>query len=467
MILIDTVFKLESVKDNILKAGILGVDIETYDYKGKDFGIIRLVQLAVEDEVYVFDLRKAPFPDYLKEVFKSREKIKVFHNGFFDMTHLIKEFDCVFENTFCTYLASHMLSCGLKTRHSLKHIAKVFLDEDIDKTEQKSDWGGELTESQIAYASKDASILLKLYRVLGDYIKRKGLNRISSVENAIQRINARNFAKRFIPDNSKVSQAMKEIEQDYFRGLSIEEIGKAKRLPEFLKDKFDEYNLLREIKEKGFYPKFRSNWEKNGFFFQTNYYKPLKGFFDNVFVVNFNNLELPALHSNAKDFKSYELYSNPEFLNTRECILLKGVGLKNMDILGDYFYLARDFEKKIPGIIRWHKRVFSLLAARKPVRVASGKIIHTKNYMLEEKEGFIEFLIEATISDFVKGVIALIEKQGGRVLQFNALTNSIEAIDTSPEAIENAIQTSSKIFFSETLFPHFYQLTEGKENNKK
>ena len=458
MILVDTLYKVEKVKEKVLNAEVLGVDIETYDYKGKDFGIIRLVQVAIENEVYVFDLMKVSFPEYLKTVFQSEEKTKIFHNGFFDISHLIKEYNCVFNNTFCTLYATKVLTCGLNVKCSLKNVVKMFLGEDIDKTEQKSDWGGELTESQIAYASKDASILLKLFKVQSEYIKKKGLNKIVALENAIQRIDAYNFAKRFYPDNEKVDPAIKDIEVNYFRGLKIEEIEKAKRIPESLKEKKDEYLFLQKLKEKGFYPQFRSSWKSNGFFFQRNYSEGLKEYFNGVKVLKFKHLELPAIHANARDFKSVELYSDRDFFNTRDFLLLKAVGLRDTDLMSEFAHLVNDFREKIPGIIRWHKNMFALLASRKPVRVATGKIIHTKGYSIEEKEGFISFLIEATVSDFMKGVVALIEKSGGRVLQVDSRKKAIEILNCADDIIENAVIKSSELFFKEKLFPHFYEI---------
>ncbi|BBB31986.1 hypothetical protein TTHT_0372 [Thermotomaculum hydrothermale] len=468
MILVDTIYKLEKAKEKILNANVLGVDIETFDYKKKDFGTIRLVQVAVDDEVYVFDLLKVPLPDYLKEVFESKEKTKVFHFGFFDMSHLIKKYGCRFENTFCTLNGTKVLSCGLNVKYSLKNVAKMFLGEEIDKTEQQSDWGGELTESQIAYASKDASILLRLYRVQSEYIEKKKLRKIVNLENAIQRIDAFNFSERFFPESERVEKALKEIEENYFRGLNFKEIEKAKRIPQVLKEKREEYLFLTKLKEKGFYPQFRSRWNTNGFFYQRNYSEGIKDYFEGVKIVKFFNLELPAIHANARDFKSVELYSSEDFFNTRDFLLLKAIGLRDTDLMAEYSHLVNDFRDKIPGIIRWHKKMFSLLAERKPVRVASGKIIHTKNYLIEykegrdkeirDREGFISFLVDATVSDFIKGFVALLEKSGARVLQVDSRKNCVEVLNCDNKTIENAIQKASNLFFKEKLFPHFYSI---------
>ena len=460
MILVDTVFKLEKVEKDILNAEILGVDIETYDYRGKDFGKTRLVQIAVKDEVFVFDLMKIHFPPYLKQVFQDGKKVKIFHNGFYDMSYLIKEFDCKFENTFCTMNATKVLSCGLNVKYSLKSVAKTFLGEEIDKKEQTSDWGGELTQSQIAYASKDASILLKLYETQTKYLKAKKLNKIARLENAMQRIDAYNFAKRFFPEKNLIEEKLSDIEKNVFAGIKPEEIEKAKKLPETINREKEHYIFLKKIKEKGFYPEFRTNWKTNGFFFQKNYSENLKEVFPDITEVCFFHLQLPAIHSNARDFKSAELYSNKEFFKTREFILLKGIALKDFDLISEYLYLVNDFKKNIPGIIRWHKKMFGLLAEKKPVRLASGKLIHTKNFNIEEdREGFISFLIKAHISDFYKTFIVLAEKEGFRVLQADTNRGKIHLLNGNREKIEEIISITSQFTFGKPIPPHFYKIT--------
>jgi hypothetical protein len=50
-----------------------------------------------------------------------------------------------------------------KLSHSLKAVAERLEIGDLDKTEQKSDWGGTLTNAQLNYAGNDALILLDIY----------------------------------------------------------------------------------------------------------------------------------------------------------------------------------------------------------------------------------------------------------------------------------------------------------------
>jgi DNA polymerase-1 len=52
-------------------------------------------------------------------------------------------------------------------KHKLEHVVERYLGKEMDKAEQKSDWAtDELSEAQLAYARKDAEVLVRLHRVL-------------------------------------------------------------------------------------------------------------------------------------------------------------------------------------------------------------------------------------------------------------------------------------------------------------
>ncbi len=80
-----------------------------------------------------------------------------------------------FEGKFLRYNGIHPedLRCTMqmvKSRNpgalSLAAAARFYLDTELDKTFQTSDWSGPLTEEQIHYAAMDAYITFHLYQVL-------------------------------------------------------------------------------------------------------------------------------------------------------------------------------------------------------------------------------------------------------------------------------------------------------------
>jgi DNA polymerase-1 len=62
----------------------------------------------------------------------------------------------------CTKIAAHVAGAH-PHKTSLKAVASHFLGLEVDKAEQKSDWGGPLTPSQLQYATNDSAILLPLW----------------------------------------------------------------------------------------------------------------------------------------------------------------------------------------------------------------------------------------------------------------------------------------------------------------
>ena len=98
------------------------------------------------------------------------------HNIRFDMKQIKGSFNVWIDRkatTFCTMQASMLLGnsvgMGRSRGHKLCEIARDFLDLDLDKTEQASDWSvPELTPEQLEYAALDVVSLHDLMRVFKD-----------------------------------------------------------------------------------------------------------------------------------------------------------------------------------------------------------------------------------------------------------------------------------------------------------
>src|SRR5215213_6082629 len=57
---------------------------------------------------------------------------------------------------------------GKRLEHSLEACCKRELDIPLDKSHQREDWSGDLSEEMLTYAAEDARILLPLYQALED-----------------------------------------------------------------------------------------------------------------------------------------------------------------------------------------------------------------------------------------------------------------------------------------------------------
>ena len=83
----------------------------------------------------------------------------------------------------CTMLASKILNNGKPNlKHGLAPVAERYLGIKLDKEEQRSDWSGDLTDSQLRYAAKDVEVLCELDKPIHDKIAEEGLGGAYSLE---------------------------------------------------------------------------------------------------------------------------------------------------------------------------------------------------------------------------------------------------------------------------------------------
>jgi len=129
------------------------------------YGGLRLLQLAALDRMPVvidcWDLEHHHWQDL--EEFFSLKRYWLAHNAVFDLGWL-QEHELYPEgDVLCTMLASRILTNGLPNlKHGLQHVVKRYLKLEISKEEQRSDWSGDLTLSQLDYAAYDVELLTQL-----------------------------------------------------------------------------------------------------------------------------------------------------------------------------------------------------------------------------------------------------------------------------------------------------------------
>lgn len=182
------------VRDAILQAPILGADCETTSLDYID-GKLRLLQIATSaQQAYVFDLfhlnPSADYLQFLRDIFADAGKVKIFHNGKFDLQFLKNKLAVTdVETVFDTMLGSKLLACGDdNVRHNLQAVVARYCKRNIDKTQQKSDWSKlELSDEQIRYGAIDALILQEAYVNIKNALVSADLTRCAYLEfNALE-----------------------------------------------------------------------------------------------------------------------------------------------------------------------------------------------------------------------------------------------------------------------------------------
>ena len=103
----------------------------------------------------------------------SNENItKIFHYGRADMAHIKFYLKTETNNILDTKIASK-LARSYSDNHSLKTLIKEFINIDISKQFQNSDFGGELTPAQLKYCANDVIYLHKIHEELNKILLRE------------------------------------------------------------------------------------------------------------------------------------------------------------------------------------------------------------------------------------------------------------------------------------------------------
>lgn len=99
---------------------------------------------------------------------------KIFHYARFDLAVLYHTFGVMPNPVFCTKIASK-LTRTYTDRHGLKDVCREFLEVDISKQQQSSDWGADmLTDAQKKYAASDVLHLHGLMGIFRARLSREG-----------------------------------------------------------------------------------------------------------------------------------------------------------------------------------------------------------------------------------------------------------------------------------------------------
>lgn len=135
-----------------------------------------LVQLSSGDgHAHLVQIEKgqASAPN-LERLLTDPSVLKLFHFGRFDIAAMYNAFGALAAPVYCTKIASK-LTRTYTDRHGLKNLLEEFLNIDISKLQQMSDWGApQLTDAQLTYAASDVLYLHRLKEKLDERLEREG-----------------------------------------------------------------------------------------------------------------------------------------------------------------------------------------------------------------------------------------------------------------------------------------------------
>ena len=149
-----------------------------------------LIQISsgnLDAHIVQLDRENYNAPNLIK-ILKDEKVIKIFHYGRADMAHIKYYLKTETNNILDTKIASK-LARSYADNHSLKSLIKEFLNIDISKQFQSSDFGGKLTSAQLKYCANDVIYLHKIHEELNKILERE--NRIRLYKDCLKFLKTR------------------------------------------------------------------------------------------------------------------------------------------------------------------------------------------------------------------------------------------------------------------------------------
>ena len=149
-----------------------------------------LIQISSgKNDAHIIQLDRTSYEaPNLKKILSNKDVTKIFHFGRADLAHIKYYLKVTTLNILDTKIASK-LARSYSDNHSLKTLIKEFKNIDISKQFQSSDFGGELTSSQLKYCANDVIFLHEIHEKLEKILIRE--NRIELYKDCLKFLNTR------------------------------------------------------------------------------------------------------------------------------------------------------------------------------------------------------------------------------------------------------------------------------------
>ena len=160
---IDIKLHKNDLPDDLNLGNVIAVDGEFMGLNVRRDPLCLLQISTGKDDAHIVQLDRTTYkaPNLTKIL--SDEKItKIFHFGRADIAHIKYYLKTDTKNILDTKIASK-LARSYSDNHSLKTLIKEFVNIDISKQFQNSDFGGELTPAQLKYCANDVIHLHKIH----------------------------------------------------------------------------------------------------------------------------------------------------------------------------------------------------------------------------------------------------------------------------------------------------------------
>ena len=175
--------------DDLKLGNIIAVDGEFMGLNVKRDPLCLIQISSGNSDAHIVQLNRENYkaPNLVK-LLNDKTITKIFHYGRADLAHIKYYLKTETNNVLDTKIASK-LARSYSDNHSLKILIKEFLNIDVSKQFQNSDFGGELTSAQIKYCANDVIYLHKIHSELNKILERE--NRIKLYKDCLKFLKTR------------------------------------------------------------------------------------------------------------------------------------------------------------------------------------------------------------------------------------------------------------------------------------
>ena len=149
-----------------------------------------LIQISSgNSDAHIVQLDRSKYnaPNLIK-ILSDKNVKKIFHFARSDLAHIKYYLKTDVNNVECTKIQSK-IARTFSDSHSLKTLIKEFMNIDVSKQFQTTDFGGELSQGQLKYCANDVIYLHKINEELNKILKRE--NRIELYQECLKFLKTR------------------------------------------------------------------------------------------------------------------------------------------------------------------------------------------------------------------------------------------------------------------------------------
>jgi ribonuclease D len=186
---IDIKLHKNDLPDDIKLGNVIAVDGEFMGLNVRRDPLCLIQISSGNSDAHIIQLDRSKYnAPNLTKLLVDNTITKIFHYGRADIAYIKYYLKTETNNILDTKIASK-LARSYSDSHSLKTLIKEFINVDISKQFQSSDFGGKLSSSQLKYCANDVIYLHEIHSKLNEILERE--NRIDLYKNCLKFLNTR------------------------------------------------------------------------------------------------------------------------------------------------------------------------------------------------------------------------------------------------------------------------------------